>query len=90
MVTGGKPIITKQANASQSSEDMNQPKSVEEGIKTGYYLAISAEVADQSGLYFDDCQVKPVADKSFSQVSLQKLLTYCEDKLSVSKEANHG
>lgn len=90
MVTGGKPIITKQANASQSSEDKNQPKSVEEGIKTGYYLAISAEVADQSGLYFDDCQVKPVADKSFSQVSLQKLLTYCEDKLSVFKEANHG
>ena len=61
-------------------------KNLDEGIETGYYLALSEEVASRSGCYFDNKKVKRVSEKGYSPEKAQQLIDYCERSISLYKE----
>lgn len=64
-------------------------KSVDQGIETGYYLSLSADVATLSGRYFSEKKVAKVSLKGFDVVKSQALLAYCNQKIAVFKEVSH-
>lgn len=65
--------------------DKNVPKGLDEGIKTGYYLALSDEVEKLSGRYFDEKQEKRVSLHVYTPEKAEKLIAYCQGVL-----ANHS
>ena len=56
-------------------------KNLDEGIETGYYLALSDEVEHINGKYFDSNKVSFTSEKGYSLEKEQKLVDYCEGKI---------
>lgn len=61
-------------------------KNLDEGIETGYYLALSEEITGLTGYYFDDKTVKTVSEKGYTLEKAQDLITYCNDKIKLFKQ----
>ena len=57
-------------------------KNLDEGIETGYYLAISDEVSHINGKYFDEKKVKFTSEKGYTLEKEQKLVEYCNQKIN--------
>ncbi|MGT2716160.1 SDR family NAD(P)-dependent oxidoreductase [Streptococcus respiraculi] len=66
------------------SDRSNQfvPKGLDEGIKTGYYLALSNEVESLSGRYFDEKQEKRVSLHGYTPEKAAKLMDYCQQAVA--------
>ena len=62
-------------------------KNLDEGIETGYYLALSEEVRGLTGYYFDEMKVKSVSEKGYTLEKAQDLINYCNDKIELFKTA---
>ena len=58
-------------------------KNLDEGIETGYYLALSEEVRGLTGYYFDEMKVKSVSEKGYTLEKAQDLINYCNDKIEL-------
>ena len=56
-------------------------KNLDEGIETGYYLALSDEVEHINGKYFDSNKVSFTSEKGYSLEKEQMLVNYCEGKI---------
>lgn len=56
-------------------------RSLDEGIKTAYYLVMSDQVATMSGHYFDDNKLKWVSLKCYTDRKAQALINFCEEKV---------
>ena len=56
-------------------------KNLDEGIETGYYLALSDEVEHINGKYFDSNKVSFTSEKGYSLKKEQMLVDYCEGKI---------
>ena len=56
-------------------------KNLDEGIETGYYLALSDEVEHINGKYFDSNKVSFTSEKGYSLEKEQMLVDYCEGKI---------
>lgn len=57
-------------------------KNLDEGIETGYYLAISDEVSHINGKYFDEKKVKYTSEKGYTLEKEQRLVEYCNEKIN--------
>ena len=57
-------------------------KNLDEGIETGYYLAISDEVSNINGKYFDEKKVKFTSEKGYTLEKEQRLVEYCNQKIN--------
>lgn len=57
-------------------------KNLDEGIETGYYLAISDEVSHINGKYFDEKKVKFTSEKGYTLEKEQRLVEYCNEKIN--------
>lgn len=57
-------------------------KNLDEGIETGYYLAISDEVSHINGKYFDEKKVKFTSEKGYTLEKEQRLVEYCNQKIN--------
>ena len=57
-------------------------KNLDEGIETGYYLAVSDEVSHINGKYFDEKKVKFTSEKGYTLEKEQKLVEYCNQKIN--------
>ncbi|RIN30731.1 SDR family NAD(P)-dependent oxidoreductase [Staphylococcus succinus] len=55
-------------------------KNLDEGIETGYYLALSPNVNHVSGEYFDNKKIKRVSKKGYNSLNETLLIKYCEEK----------
>lgn len=57
-------------------------KNLDEGIETGYYLALSEQVAHINGKYFDNNKVSYTSEKGYSLAKEQRLVEYCNEKIN--------
>lgn len=55
-------------------------KDLDQGIATGYYLALSPDVKELSGRYFSDKKLARASLKGYEQTKAQALLDYCKHK----------
>lgn len=62
-------------------------KSLDQGIETGYYLALSNLVSAETGAYFDGKKKAWVSDKGYSSEKGQRLLAYCDQKIAQARKA---
>ncbi|MGT2666887.1 SDR family NAD(P)-dependent oxidoreductase [Streptococcus rifensis] len=62
-------------------------QSLDEGIETGYFLALSDQVAAISGAYFDTKTIKRVSYKGYNDEKAKALLAYCDQKIFDYKES---
>ncbi|MEX2785642.1 SDR family NAD(P)-dependent oxidoreductase [Streptococcus sp. H49] len=81
LVKGSK--ADKKTKDSETSKLLSKAKGLDAGIKTGYFLALSPEVSDLSGAYFDDMKLAPVSEKGFSFEKAKQLIDYCDQKIAM-------
>lgn len=60
-------------------------KNLDQGIESGYYLALSNQVSGISGAYFDDKKIKHVSYKGYRDDKARELLRYCEAAIETYK-----
>ncbi|AQP42524.1 dehydrogenase [Streptococcus gallolyticus] len=64
-------------------------KDVNQGIETGYFLALSPHVNNLSGRYFSNKKLALTSLKGYDSLKGQSLIEYCDSKIATFKEASH-
>lgn len=66
-------------------------KNLDEGIETGYHLALSETVTEVSGAYFDNKKIKRASSKGYTAEKAQQLIAYCDRQIErYRKDAGNG
>lgn len=61
-------------------------KDVDQGIETGYYLALSENVSSITGAYFDGKKLKRVSNKGYNDDKAKKLIDYCDQVIAAYRK----